>query len=291
MKILPSHFIFCLLPFSLVQTSLPAADKSFEGTDSPNWSEAANWRPSGVPDGDGAFIRNDHSAVISSSVPAVEKVIVGSATSGTTGKLIITEGGSLSVTSNVEIMRSENHTTRADGELEISGGSLTVEGRLKIGVGSSGQRSAAVGTASFSGRGSFHGALAVGSSIAEKGSGVINISGSQFVLDDGKNPKTLEILATARVNFQFDAAGVSVLNFSASSFQLSRLATVIIDGSQYRGPGGDIPLIVSDPMSMESRLDLPESTITGFSPSYGTPTISVNEGRMTLHLKPVAGNP
>jgi hypothetical protein len=269
MKPIRIHFCLVLLPFLVAVPCVRAANLVFNAP-SGNWN-STNWTGGGVPPGasDSGLIRGSRTVTLDQDQGTIINVLLGE-DSGY-GTLLFNAGGSLSLTGSMEVMRrATGSLPGAVGTLTMTGGTLTSAGGMYVGVGGAGNTGPSSGTATISG-GTYTGAVSIGSISVSTAVGTFNVVGTSAVIGDGGVARSFSVNPYGTLAFTLGASGVSSLNYAASAVSFANGSSIVIDGSAYAGPGGDLVLINGGTLTGTAA-----RTFTGFMGF--TPELIYNEG-------------
>lgn len=269
MKSIPIHCCLALLLPLMAGPCVRAANLVFSAP-SGNWN-STNWTGGGVPPGtsDSGLIRGSRTVTLDQDQGTVINVLLGE-DSGY-GTLLFNAGGSLNLTGSMDVMRrATGSMPNAVGTLTMTGGTLTSAGGMYVGVGGAGNTGASSGTATISG-GTYTGAVSIGSISVSTAVGSFNVVGTSAVVGDGGVARSFSVNPYGTLGFTLGAAGVSTLNYAASTVSFANGSSIVIDGSAYTGTGGDLVLINGGTLTGTAA-----RTFTGFSGF--TPELIYNEG-------------
>ena len=237
------------------------------------WGTAANWSNNTYPVGDIAQVNGGYTATQSTGSPgAVNNIRIGNSTDG---NLIIT-GGTLTSSGTVDI----GFNNGATGTLNMSGGTLNVGTNLRIG-----HNGGADGIATVSG-----GDINVTSSLTLANNsasvGDLTIVGDSATIDVGLN-MTVAVQGTASLTFELGATGVSTIDV-VNGFNIvsgAGSADLVIDGSNYTGGGGPIDLVTFG-STTDNENSWNSITFQNFAPHYSNFSIDFDADSMFLSFVP-----
>lgn len=208
------------------------------------------------------------------------------------GTLVI-DGGSLSIDGVMEVMRQGNYPG-ARGELFLQGAAklvLTGEGETYAGC------AEAAGTLSVGGnRGRLKGGeglmvlrdeatvvlrrLCVGAASAAQGGGRVVLEGSGVRIAGGT--EGVRWNATGLVAFKADAQGFGVVNVADGAVRIGAGARLAVDGSGYRGEGGEFALVRAREFSGAEALGLETVDLSSFGGGYSAELKLAEDGRAVV---------
>ncbi len=248
-----------------------------------NWKDGRNWSTKKTPQG---FVRvhvNDgRTAFINSAVPQIYHVGVYGKKEAGAGTLVIEEGANLKIDTFAMIWGNSENSQSA---FEMKGGQLTVcassdEGAFLVGTGGTFSGNS---VATISG-GKIIGPLLVGSTLRNTHVGRLVMNGSKGAIIAGKYERSYFLInPSATLEFIFDEKGVGAIDYTESP-SLCRLepgATVIIDGSKYKGGSKTIPLLTARRVDDNgARIE-----VKGFDSSYQTEVLKLHSKLPGVYLK------
>lgn len=256
-------------------------------TNNSNWSNPAAWSGDILPGAsDTAIIRNQDTVTINSDVDPVFNFYIGdTAVYQQTGTVNVVSGKLISLSGGTARSAVGRPVVGAVGLLNLSGGTLqmgAVPGGtnvLNIGVNPHASTNC-TGIFTISG-GTFDGRLLVGSAMTGDAGDKVRIVGSSAAIGTTSTlGNALEVRASGSLEFVFDAAGISTMNYGTSGnggiATFAAGSSILVDGAAYTGGAKTFTLITAGTLG---SANIPAVTLTNFPD--GT-TYSYNTGSDTL---------
>lgn len=260
-------------------------------TDGSTWSNSVWTGVSTYPgSADTAFIRGSRTVTVDSDVGSVRAFYIGDAVSydGGTGAVNIVSGGSLTSLTTSTTARSalgRYNTDGAVGHMNISGGTLNMgnAGETILYVGVDTPSANVTGNLTISG-GTFNGRLLVGSNESgDFGDNVIVDGASATIGTASTVGNALEVRASAKLTFKFDATGISTMHYGTSgSGGIVSFATgsqIVVDGAAYTGGDATFNLITAGQLGTEncliSLINLPAGTTYSWDQTADILSVSI----------------
>ena len=244
--------ILCLIAIILsgiivtrTQAASAVLDKNFA-----NWSDPTAWTTGAVPgSSDSAFIRNNDIVTIDTNVGSVNNFFIGDTSA--TGTVNVAYGGkliSLSTTTLSTVGRS--NANGAIGYLNLRGGTLLMgaSGANVLQIGLDGKSGTTInhstGILTLK-NGTFTGRLIVGSDVAGDSGDIVYIEGSGATIGSTSTlTNGLEVHASGSLQFIFDSAGISSMNFSGPAAFFAG-SSIQVDGTAYTGGAKTFTLLTA----------------------------------------------
>jgi hypothetical protein len=252
-------------------------------TNNTNWALGTSWAGGVVPgSADTAFVRNNQTAIIDSTVPNITALTLGEA--GASGTVSIQPNGSLTMTGDAQVMR-RGTLANSQGAVTMTGGNLSVGGTMFVGNGTSANSANGTGTLSLSGSSSLTAAITLGSATQDDGTGTFTVAGDGVSVGDGGVSKPLVVNDFGTINFNLGATVGSAWNYAASAITLNPGAAIVVDGTNYTGPDGTFTLI--NGASLVGTAATVDESAVNFAPGR-TATIDFDtaNGDVTLTITP-----
>jgi hypothetical protein len=252
-------------------------------TNNTNWALGTSWAGGVVPGpADTAFVRNNQTSIIDSTVANIAALNLGEA--GANGTVSIQTNGSLTVTGDAQVMR-RGTLANAQGTVTMTGGNLSVGGTLFVGNGTSANSANGFGALTMGGSSSLTAAITLGSASQDDGTGTFTVTGSDVNVGDGGASKPLTVNDFGTINFNLGATIGSAWNYAASAVAFNAGAGLIVDGTNYTGPDGTFTLI--NGASLVGTAATVDESVVNFAPGR-TATINFDtaNGDVTLTIVP-----
>lgn len=272
--------LLCVLPAWGAAKQLPEIPRNNFVAKKGDWNKARNWEFGRVPKDEYARIINASVLTLDAAVPEVESVIVGSRQYPST--LIVEKGADLKVRNAVTIWsNSEDGQARfhmKGGQIETATGKT--EGAVYVGTGGT---YAGTAIATLSG-GKIIGSVIVGSTLQKIHTGKVVVEGSEPVIVAGPFAQAhFLVTPSGTVEFVFDENGVGCFDYAESPAgnRLMAGATIVVDGSKYKGGARVFPLFTAARMEdAGARVE-----VAGFAPGYETQILKVHRRVPGLYIK------
>lgn len=248
------------------------------------WTAGENWNNNQPPSATNiVYIRSGLTASVGYDVGVIRRFYLGdNATTypSPTGTLNILPRGRL-VTS-LDVPEVGRGVPGSVGNLNLSGGLLQIGTSsnfvLKVGVDSAGE--AVTGNFIISG-GEFCGRLLVGSSgVAGAVPDVVRIDGSAATIGSPATGTGLDLRASGTVEYVFDAAGASGMNFPNGAGIFNTNAHIVVDGADYEGGPGTFELLRCSSFTGKPIITLenfPSGASYQWNPTNGVFTVTVEQ--------------
>ncbi len=258
-------------------------------TDNSNWSNPAAWSGDILPGAsDTAIIRNQDTVTIDSDVDPVLNFYIGdTATYQQTGTVNIVSGKLVSLSGGTARSAVGRPASGSVGFLNLSGGTLqmgAVSGGtnvLNIGVDTAGVSSTGIFTISG---GTFDGRLLVGSAISGDAGDKVRVVGSSATIGTTSTlGNALEVRASGRMEFIFDATGISTMNYGTSgnggTVSFAAGSSILVDGAAYTGGSAVFNLITAGLLGTKNATvtltNFPVGTMYDWNTAYDTLSIII----------------